>query len=77
MATMCNMAKYNDKTEYGLLTLQSMLMNKHIADFRIAPPMLHTNFATVGKGIVGMPDSSRERLNEKVPCNNSYELFLS
>jgi len=68
MATMCNLAKYNDKSEYGLLTLQAMLMNKHIADFRIAPPMLHNNFAAVGKGIgvSGAHGSHAPTLSEKV-----------
>ena len=69
MATMCNLAKYNDKSEYGLLTLQAMLMNNHIADFRIAPPMLHTNFAALGKGIgvSGAHGSHAPTLSEKVP----------
>ena len=69
MATMCNLAKFNDKSEYGLLTLQAMLMNQHIADFRIAPPMLHTNFAAVGKGIgvSGAHGSHAPTLSEKVP----------
>ena len=65
MATMCNLAKYNDKSEYGLLTLQAMLMNKNIADFRIAPPMLHTNFAGAGKG-VGNHGPLAPTLGEKV-----------
>ena len=65
MATMCNLAKYNDKSEYGLLTLQAMLMNKNIADFRIAPPMLHTNFAGAGKGI-GNHGPLAPTLGEKV-----------
>lgn len=67
MATMCNLAKYNDKSEYGLLTLQAMLMNKHIADFRIAPPMLHTNFAPVkGMGVSGAHGPHASSLSEKV-----------
>jgi hypothetical protein len=44
MSTMYNIAQYNDKHEHGLLTLQAMLMNEAVADFRIAPAKFYKNF---------------------------------
>ena len=51
MATLHNIAQFNEKQEHGLLTLQAMLMNTNVNHFKMASAKFYQNFQHDGMSL--------------------------